>query len=80
MSKIIIEKVIKARLIKFFELSAYQYGFQDSSSTLGATTDLLENIIQKTDNGFHVTTVFIDLRKTFDTVDHQILLLHDMGI
>ena len=78
----IIEKVIKARLIEFLELSAYQYGFQDSSSTLGVTTDLLENIIQKTDNGFHVATVFIDLRKAFDTVDHQILLkkLHDMGI
>lgn len=78
----ILEKIIKKRFVEFFELSDRQYGFQASSSTLGAAGDLVENIVEKTDQGYIVATVFVDLQKAFDTVEHQLLLvkLHHLGV
>lgn len=78
----ILEKIVKKRMVEFFKLSDQQYGFQASSSTLGAACDLVESIIERTDSGYFVATVFIDLQKAFDTIDHQILLekLHHLGV
>ena len=71
----ILEKVIKSRLVKFFELSKHQYGFQEKSSTQGATVDLIHNIVTKLEDKNDVIVVFVDLQKAFDTVKHSHLLL-----
>ena len=61
-------------LTKYNLLSKYQSGFRSLHSTvttlLGATDSWALNI----DRGFINAIVFLDLNKTFDTVDHEILL------
>lgn len=78
----IIEKILKRRLMSFLGISRQQYGFQEHSSTLGATIDLFESILRKLENGEYVVAVLIDLQKAFDTVDHRLLLqkLYNFGI
>lgn len=78
----IFEKIIKNRLTEFFKISDSQYGFQNMSSTLGATADLMEHIIKKMEQKDHVITIFVDLQKAFDTINIKILLnkLRKMGI
>lgn len=60
----------------------YQFGFQSNSSTFGATTDLVQKISGSIDARNYVIVVFVDLRKVFDMVDHDLLLrkLHKVGI
>ena len=43
-------------------------------STSHAVKDLIEEISNATDNKKHAIGVFIDLKKAFDTVDHEILI------
>ena len=51
-----------------------QFGFQKSFSTSHAVTTLIENIDKAIDNKMFVCGVFVDFQKSFDTVDHNILL------
>lgn len=82
----LIEKIIKKRIVTFInkdvKFDRYQYGFQENSSTLSATSDVVNYISSKLDGKYFVLTVFIDLRKAFDVVDHKILLkkIENMGI
>lgn len=59
-----------------------QYGFRPKSNTLSATIDLVTNIKLNIDKKQLVLGVFIDLKKAFDTVSHELLLkkLNDMGL
>ena len=50
-----------------------QFGFQKKFSTAHAVISLIENIEKATDNKMFVCGVFVDLQKSFDTVDHNIL-------
>ena len=59
-------------LNKFNILSRSQYGFRSNMSTTEALLDLVEEITSLEKNKYTVG-VFIDLRKAFDTVDHDIL-------
>ena len=52
----------------------YQFGFRQRRSTQQALITLVEKITSSLDNGDFVIGVFLDLKKAFDTVDHQILL------
>ena len=58
-----------------------QFGFQKKFSTAHAVISLIENIEKAIDNKMFVCGVFVDLKKAFDTVDHNILLhkLSDYG-
>ena len=77
MSKIF-EKVIHSRLDFFFEqhnhLHTYQSGFCIDYSTNNALMTILERIQKQLDAGNYTPGVFGDLKKAFDTVDHNILL------
>ena len=74
----IFEKLTYNRLIKYIDkhkiLVNSQYGFRAKSSTSHAILDIIETIQQNMDNKLYSCTIFIDLKKAFDTVDHSILL------
>ena len=74
----IVEKLFSLRLDSFLAksniLSDCQYGFRKDISTTHAALELIETITSAIDNKKHCAGVFIDLKKAFDTVDHDLLL------
>ena len=63
-------------------LTDTQSGFRPQHSTLTAAIDVTDDILSNMDNGKLTGAVFLDLKKAFDTVDHQVLLskLAKLGI
>ena len=55
----------------FYDL---QFGFRDHHSTSHSLISLTEKIRKALDNNNFACGIFIDLKKAFDTVDHNILL------
>ena len=72
------EKAMHIQLTNFLSknkiLFSYQFDFQNNYSTNHALISLTEMIRNALDNGNFACGVFIDLQKTFDTVNHDILL------
>ena len=54
-------------------LSDSQYGFRPGMSTVHAAAELIEQISSAIDSQSCCAGVFIDLKKAFDTVDHELL-------
>ena len=73
----IIEKIAHKQMSTFLErnsiLSDKQNGFRKGCSTASAVADFTDDIFQATNNGEVTIAVFVDLRKAFDTVCHEIL-------
>lgn len=74
----IMEKIFNDRLIRYFKqfniLSSTQFGFRQGISTEDAVTALSTLIADNLDNGTKCLTVFLDLKKAFDTVSIPILI------
>ena len=74
----ILEKLFVKRLDSFIEkhnlLSNHQYGFRGNRSTSMAVMELVEEVSTAIENGDYTVGVFIDLKKAFDTIDHNLLL------
>ena len=74
----IIEKLMHKRLYNFFEshniLFDNQFGFRKNNSTSYALIQITERIKESIDKKKYGCGIFIDLRKAFDTVNHEILL------
>ena len=74
----IFEKLLHLRLIKFFDknntFTNEQFGFRKGHSTNHAVIALTEFVRKALDSGEFAAGVFIDLKKAFDTVEHDILL------
>ena len=70
---------MQKRVIQFLNryniLYQKQFGFQKNFSTVHAIIELTEKSFE---NKKSVCTVFIDLKKAFDTVDHNILELNNI--
>ena len=66
------------RLYKFFTkykiLSPTQFGFQKGSSCSDAISYLTEFIYDALNQKKFIVSVFLDLKKAYDTVNHNILL------
>ena len=50
-----------------------QYGFRTGKNTIDCLVDSIEQITKIVDNGEFAKTLFLDLGKAFDTVNHFIL-------
>jgi len=74
----ILKKIIKGRLINYLEsnklLSRNQFGFRPCLGTKNSLYSATSFIYNAIDNGKKVTSIFLDLEKEFDTVDHKELL------
>ena len=74
----IIEKLMHKHLHSFPETQncfyPAQFGFRLNVSTNNAVKSITENIQTQLDKGKYCARVFVDLRKAFDTIDHNILL------
>ena len=74
----VLEKLLLSRKIKFCEknsfISGNQYRFRASRSCIDASVSITEIIRTELDRKSLGQACFIDLQKTFDTLDHNILL------
>ena len=74
----ILEKLFNVRLEHFLEaneiLSSSQYGFRSRMSTVHAALEVIESISTAIDERQYCSGIFIDLKKAFDTVNHDILI------
>ena len=63
-------------------LSSYQFGFRPLHSTATSLIDITNTILHNIDKGKLTGLAFLDLSKTFDTLDHDLLLmkLADFGL
>ena len=76
-----------SRFYKFLEkyscfYKKEEFGFRNSHSTNHALISIIEEAKKSLDNNEYSCGVFLDFQKTFDTVNHEILLkkLHHYGI
>ena len=72
----IFEKLLRDRLYNFLGKKIYkkQFGFQPKHSTEQPVLDLKEHIIENCSKKMVSCILFLDLKKAFDSVSHQILL------
>ena len=74
----ILERIMYNKLYTFLEKKrtyySFQCGFRQKHSTTHALVHLIEWIRKQFGDGNYDCGIFIDFQKTFDTVDHDILL------
>ena len=82
----LLEKLIRRKvmdhLLKVGTLSDEQHGFREKKSCMTNVLEALEYITKAVDEGFPVDEIFLDFKKAFDKVSHELLLykLDCMGI
>ena len=82
----VLEKLFNIRLNEFVTkhsiLCPNQYGFRKGHSTALALAESVEVIKQSLERNLYVLGIFIDLRKAFDTINHEILIekLYNYGV
>ena len=72
------ERAIQFQLVTFLtknrSLSVHQSGFRKKHSTETAPVFFVDHILEQMDKQRINGSIFIDLKKTFDLVDHHCLL------
>lgn len=82
----ILELIVKNRVLAFLNHNGFfsdrQFGFLPSQSTDGALLSHITDIVNNIERGSFAVALYLDIRKVFDTVDHDILLekLQSCGI
>ena len=81
----IIEKVINNRMVDFLDdndiFSMTQFGFRKNMGTESALLNYVDHLQSKLNSSEHGISIFLDLSKAFDVIDHKILKtkLHHYG-
>ena len=74
----VLEKAVYTMVYQFLEkhdiLYNSQYGFRNKRSCEQAILEMVGQVLQAHNNGNHSASLFLHLSKTFDTLDHSILL------
>ena len=74
----VFERLVYNQLISFFEKNAilyqYQFGFRKGHSTEQAILELTDQLKTNIDNQKITCSIFLDLSKAFDTLNHSLLL------
>ena len=82
----IFEKVVHKQLYEYVDannlLNTSQYGFRPNHATEYATMEFVDRAMNDIEKGNIPLSIFLDLSKAFDTLDHKILLkkLHHYGV
>jgi hypothetical protein len=82
----ILEKAVAIRLVNHLRdnqlLNENQYGFQENVSTVHHLTKLCNYVTKELNDKNYVVGIFLDLKKAFDVVPHNLLLkkLEKMGV
>jgi len=79
----IFERHISTQLLSFLTkhnvIESNQSGFRKSHSCCTALIYLINKWLKDVDDGKYVGAVFLDLKKAFDLVDHDVLDLHNFS-
>ena len=74
----LIGKIVHKKIYSYLEknslLFKQQYGFRNKLSTNHALTDIKNRIQEARGNGHYACGIYVHFKKTFDTVNHNILL------
>ena len=74
----VIERIVYDQLYEYFSKNGLiydsQYGFRQLHSTELASLEITDRLVQNMDEGKISLTVYLDLSKAFDTLNHDILL------
>ena len=74
----VLEKIMYKRVVKFIDKSGIlyksQYGFQSQHSCEQAVQELLAKILHSQEDGHKTASIFMDLLKAFDMLNHNLLL------
>ena len=82
----VFERVLRKKLMKHLEdnnlISVNQHAFLKGRSCISQLLEHIEHILQQLENQGNIDVVYLDFKKAFDKVDHNVLLkkIHQYGI